>query len=99
MDRNVWTITPETSSSGDDLVVELQVTDSTGVPQDGANVRVWLDVDDFTRVHDVTITADESGYASATIPASALSASSQGRWVHVTAGHDYPQAEAILPLP
>ena len=98
-DRNVWSITPTTTPSGDDLVVDVQVTDSSGVPQPGANVRIWLDVDDFTRVHDLTVIADESGYATATIPALALATGRDGRWVHVTAGHDYPQAEAIVPFP
>jgi hypothetical protein len=53
------------------------------MPQDAANVRVWLDVDDAT----------------ANVPASALSQGSGARYLHVTAGQGYPLAERIQALP
>ena len=97
-DRSVWDIEATTAHAGSDLVVDLVVRDASGAAQPSSNVRLWLDVDDFTRAFDAQLQTDAQGAAQVVVPASALGAGAGGRWLHVTAGADYPLAERILPL-
>ncbi len=83
----------------DPAALVIQVGDAAGTPQAGAVVTVWVDVDDFTRVHLETVTAGATGQAMVSIPPAALAAGAGSRWLHITAGREYPFAEAILPLP
>ena len=96
-DPFVWKITPTTTAAASgDLDVEVLVTDANGVPQPGATVKLWLDVDDFTRVHRAQAAADASGRARFVIPAAALARGRGDRWVHVTAGVAPPPAGSPL---
>jgi hypothetical protein len=98
-DPFVWKISPTLApSASGDLDVDVLVTAADGTPQPDAFVRVWLDVDDFTRVYRAQTTTDASGRARATIPASALAQGSGDRWMHITAGQTYPLAETIVPI-
>lgn len=100
LDDQVWNpeVTTKKGANGD-IVVDVTARDSSGVAQAAANVRVWLDVDDFSRVFDMRVVADASGKTSVTVPASKLAEGAGGRWIHVTAGVKYPRAERILPIP
>lgn len=98
-DPFVWKITPTTAATAaGDLDVEVVVSDANGAPQPGATIKVWLDVDDFTRVYRAQAASDASGRARFVIPAAALARGRGDRWVHVTAGATYPLAETALPV-
>jgi aminopeptidase YwaD len=98
-DREVWRIDVATTPAGCDLHGEITVTDADGQPQADATVRLWLDVDDFTRVHEDTGTTDAAGQLDLTVGADALAEGAGGRWLHITASDEHPLAETILPLP
>ncbi|MFH2010715.1 MAG: M28 family peptidase [bacterium] len=100
-DPEVWRLQVTTSPAGADLTVDVTVQDADGAPQAGALVRLWLDVDDFTRSFDATGLADSSGELTFTVPAASLSAGTGAgdNWLHVTGGEEYPLVEAIHPLP
>lgn len=98
-DETLWNADVKTASAASGTTVTVVVRDAAGAVQAGANVEVRVDVDDFTRSFRGTATTDASGTATVTIPASALSAGSGSRWLHVTAGTDYPFVESIAKLP
>jgi hypothetical protein len=98
-DEAVWS--PEVATSpepGGGLGVQVTVKDAAGLPQASASVRVWLDVDDFTRIFDQKVVADAEGKARVIVPQAALAQGGGSRWIHVTAGKDYPLAERIAPV-
>ena len=96
-DPEVWRIAV-TSTRLVDLQVEVTVTDAAGVARADAPVTVWLDVDDFRRVHRIDVRTDASGHATATIPAARLAEGTGRRWLHVTSGPSYPLGEAIVSI-
>jgi len=97
-DPNLWQLEVTTATDAGDLTVDIVVTDAGGTPQPQAQVTAWLDVDDFVRTHRAELTTDGAGTTSTVIPASALTQGSGSRWLHVTAGKDYPLAERIVPV-
>ena len=97
-DPTLWQIDASTTTDAGGLRVDILVTDAAGTPQPQAEVKVWLDADDFTRAHLVQLTSDEAGSATTTIPIAALSQGSGSRWLHVTAGEAYPLAEHMVPV-
>jgi hypothetical protein len=100
LDDQVWNPDVKTTKGPTgDIVVDVTAKDSMGLVQAAANVRVWLDVDDFSRVFDKRVVADASGKTSVTVPASALAEGAGGRWIHVTAGEKYPLSERITLVP
>jgi len=98
-DSKLWRLAVTTEPAGDDLQAVIDVSDGAAEPQAGAVVQAWIDVDDFTRVHRTQAATDAAGQATVLLPAEALAAGSGERWLHVTAGAGYPQAERVLPLP
>ncbi len=98
-DHELWRIGVTTLDAGGDLEVTLTVTDADAQPQAGAELRLWLDVDDFTRVHEQWGTTDTAGQLTLTVGAAALAEGSGGRWLHITAADEHPLAETIVPLP
>jgi hypothetical protein len=98
-DPFVWKLAPTISAgTSGDLDVDVLVTDAAGEPRPGAVVRLWLDVDDFTRVYRTQTTAAQNGRARISIPADALAQGAGDRWVHITAGETYPLVETIVPI-
>jgi hypothetical protein len=98
-DPFIWRIAPTTTAAASgDLDVDILVTDAGGTPQSAALVKLWLDVDDFTRAYRTQVTTDDSGQVRVSIPAAALAQGSGDRWVHITAGETYPLAETAFPL-
>jgi Zn-dependent M28 family amino/carboxypeptidase len=98
-DENLWTADVTTEAVADGTKVTVVVHDAAGVAKSAANVNVSVDVDDFTRSYDGQTTTDASGTASLTVPTTATAAGSGNRWLHVTAGPDYPYVESIAKLP
>jgi aminopeptidase YwaD len=99
-DALLWEPTVDTASSADGgLDVTITARDSAGTAQPKARVRVWVDVDDFTRSFEENIEADAAGVATVHVPPAALTQGSSGRWLHVTAGKTYPLSERLKQLP
>jgi hypothetical protein len=97
-DPTLWTVEVSQTTAATGLELNIQVGDGEGTPQPQATVKVWLDVDDFTRAYAEQLTSDGAGKATTIIPNGALAQGSGSRWLHVTAGQDYPLAERIVPL-
>lgn len=98
-DPFVWRVVDQRRETAAGLEVELLVTDAAGQPQPGAFLRLWLDVDDFSRVWRGDGTTDASGKARLLVPSAALARGAGDRWLHATAGVTHPLVEWIAPLP
>jgi aminopeptidase YwaD len=98
-DPKVWqantTLAPKPNG---DLDVQVEARDGAGALQANAQIKVWLDVDDFTRAFKADTLSDASGRATVTIPADRLTRGSRSRWVHATAGLKYPLSESMIAL-
>jgi peptidase M28-like protein/PA domain-containing protein len=98
-DLELWSPNVATSPGPDgSLVVTVTAKDAEGTVQPGAQVRAWLNVDDFSRIYDARATADGAGVATITVPASELAKGDGGRWLQVTVGKTFPLAEVTVPL-
>ncbi|HEY4769989.1 MAG TPA: M28 family peptidase, partial [Myxococcales bacterium] len=97
-DPHLWTLEIGTKHLSTGLLLEARARRASGAPAAGAEILVWLDVDDFTRAFRANLRADDSGAARVTIPSDALERGGGGRYVHVTAGESWPLVERILPL-
>jgi peptidase M28-like protein/PA domain-containing protein len=97
-DPHLWSLRVDAWPAHHGLVVHAQASVPDGGPAAGAQVMVWLDVDDFTRVFRASLCADAAGAASVTIPLQALQRGTGRRYLHVTAGEAWPLAERILPV-
>ena len=95
-DDSVWKIDLSRTPVPGGLRVDVRVTDTAGWPRQGATLDIWLDVDDFTRAFRASGQTDALGRASFVVPASALLSGQGSRFIHVTAGIDYPLAENIM---
>jgi hypothetical protein len=99
-DAKLWSPTVQTTTlASGDLQVDVTALDADGLTQAAAQVRVWVDVDDFTRAFKVEVKADGQGKAQVIVPKPALTQGQGGRWLHVTAGQTYPLSERLSPLP
>ena len=96
-DLGVWTIEAETTETDGGLEVSIELRDQGGERPAEASVQVFVEVDDFTRVHTETLAVTD-GAATVTVPSAALEAGSGSRWLHILAGPDYPFAERVIPL-
>lgn len=98
-DPKVWqattTLVPKPNG---DLDVQVEAKDGAGALQANAQIKVWLDVDDFTRAFKADTLSDASGRVTVTIPADRLTRGTASRWVHATAGLKYPLSETMIPL-
>jgi hypothetical protein len=97
-DPHLWTLEIGTKHQSAGLLLEIKARRGGGAPAAGAQILVWLDVDDFTRAFRADALADASGVARVTIPSDALERGGGGKYVHVTAGESWPLVERILPL-
>ena len=80
------------------MLLQARATLADETPAQGARIDAWVDVDDFTRVFRTSLRADPHGAASTIVPRAALQRGAGGRYLHVTAGAEWPLAEWILPL-
>jgi Zn-dependent M28 family amino/carboxypeptidase len=99
-DPKVWeaTLTPQPRAAGAPLIVDVAITNSVAAAQAGANVDATLMVDDFFPTSSQHAMTGADGHVQFTFPASAVDTGTSNRFVHVTAGPQYPFVEQILPL-
>lgn len=88
-----------TTMPGASFAVDVTVTDGAGAPREGAVVVASAMHDDFMLTAEVKGVTDAAGRAVLQLPATAQSAGSGNRFVHVTAGPVYPFVEQIVALP
>lgn len=100
LDPKLWqaTVTAEPRGAADPLVIDVAVSDAMGAPQANANVEATLLYDDFFLAQQQHATSDTAGHATFTFPAAAAAQGAGNRFVHVTAGPQYPFVEQILPI-
>jgi Zn-dependent M28 family amino/carboxypeptidase len=89
------TTSPVPAARGDELVVSVAVTDASGAPRAGAQVRVDYLVDDFSLAAELDAVTDTDGRATVRIPTLDSGRRSRG-FLHVTAGEWYPLVERIV---
>jgi Zn-dependent M28 family amino/carboxypeptidase len=97
-DPQIWTA-DVTASVGAKLVVEAQIHDGSGVMR--ANVLATASVlyDDFIHAQTIDAMTDANGMAHFELPADLATRGSGNRFVHITAGPQYPLVEKIVALP
>lgn len=100
VDDTLWQAdaVPAPRTTGQPLSVAVTVTDSTGAPMANANVIGDLLVDDFSFAGRTTTTTGADGTATLVIPAEQADSGAGDRYLHVTAGEEYPLVETIVVL-
>ncbi|MDB4994454.1 MAG: putative cell wall-binding domain, partial [Myxococcaceae bacterium] len=98
-DIDLWKATVTASTTGGSVSVTTTVTDSAGGAQASTKVEATLLYDDFTLASAVAGTTDANGTVTITFPVDATPAGAQKRWVHVTAGVDFPLVEQVVAVP
>ena len=83
-------------TSGEPLIVTATITDATGAPISNAEVIGALLYDDFSFAGSATVATDANGVAQLTFAADLADLGSGDRYLHVTAGEDYPLVETVL---
>jgi aminopeptidase YwaD len=98
LDPMLWqaTVTAAPRASGDPLDVDVAVSDANGVPQPGAMVQATLMVDDFFVAARDACSSDDGGRAHFRFSAAAAAMGSGRRFVHVTAGPNFPYVEQLM---
>jgi Zn-dependent M28 family amino/carboxypeptidase len=101
LDPKLWqaTLTTAPRAAGDPLVVDVAVADANGAPQANAKVEATLLYDDFFTAQQQDATSGADGHVSFTFLPAVVGMGSGNRFLHVTAGPDYPFTEQILHLP
>jgi len=97
-DPHLWRLQVSVTPSDEGLLLQARATLADETPSQAARIDAWVDVDDFTRVFRTSLRADPHGAASTIVPRAALQRGAGGRYLHVTAGAEWPLAEWILPL-
>jgi Zn-dependent M28 family amino/carboxypeptidase len=97
-DPQIWTA-EVTASVGAKVVVEAQVRDGIGVLRGNVPASASLLYDDFIHAQTIDAMTDASGMAHFEFPAELATRGSGNRFVHVTAGPQYPLVEKIVALP
>src|SRR3989475_2708439 len=93
-DPHLWRLQVSVTPSDEGLLLQARATLADETPAQDA----WVDVDDFTRVFRTSLRADPQGAASTIVPRAVLQRGAGGRYLHVTAGAEWPLAEWIVPL-
>lgn len=101
VDPDLWkaSVTAQARTDGQPLVVEATITDANGKAQASTSVDAILLYDDFFAAGSVKGTTDGAGHVLLTFPADQVDIGKTKRFVHVTAGADFPLVEAILAIP
>lgn len=97
-DPHVWRAEVLLADEGDDLALDVAVTDGRGAPQPGATVEVVLLVDDFFERATARATVGLDGFARVRLDGRLVRAAPPRRFLHVTAGRGYPRVERVIPL-
>jgi aminopeptidase YwaD len=98
-DIDLWKATATASTTGGSVFVTATLTDSAGVAQANTKVDATLLYDDFTLAASQSGTTDGKGTVIIPFPVDATPAGAQKRWVHVTAGIDFPLVEQVVSVP
>lgn len=97
-DPQIWTA-DVTTQIGSTLVVEAQIHDGMGVMRAGVAATASVLYDDFMHAQTIEAMTDGSGKARFEFPLSVTTRGSGNRFVHITAGPQYPLVEKIVALP
>lgn len=97
-DPQVWTA-DVTTSTGSMFLVEATITDGMGQLRGGVMATASVLYDDFLHAATVTAMTDATGKARFELPLDVVTRGSGNRFVHVTAGPEYPLVEKIVALP
>lgn len=97
-DPQVWTA-DVTTTSGAMLVVEAKIHDGAGVMRGNVLASASVLYDDFMHAATVDAMTDANGNARFEFPAEVATRGRGNRFVHVTAGPQYPLVEKIVALP
>jgi aminopeptidase YwaD len=98
-DIDLWKATATASTTGGSVFVTATVTDSAGAPQANTKVSATLLYDDFTHASSQSGTTDGNGTVTILFPVDVTPPGAQKRWVHVTAGLDFPLVEQVVSVP
>ena len=97
-DPQVWTA-EVTTSIGASFVVEATIKDGMGELRGNVMATASVLYDDFLHAATVTAMTDASGKVRFELPLDVTTRGSGDRFVHVTAGPQYPLVEKIVALP
>lgn len=97
-DPQVWTA-EVTTQTGATFAVEAQIHDGAGVMQGNVRASASVLYDDFLHAQTLEAMTDGSGKVRFEFPLDVTTRGSRGRYVHVTAGPQYPLVEKIVALP
>jgi Zn-dependent M28 family amino/carboxypeptidase len=98
VDPQVWTA-EVTTSSGAMFVVDAQIHDGMGVMRGNVLATASVLYDDFMHAQTIDAMTDANGKAHFEFPLEVTTRGSGKRYVHVTAGPQYPLVEKIVALP
>ena len=98
VDPQVWTA-EVTTSSGAMFVVDAQIHDGMGVMRGNVPATASVLYDDFMHAQTIDAMTDTNGKAHFEFPLEVTTRGSGKRYVHVTAGPQYPLVEKIVALP
>lgn len=98
IDDTLWQATL-TATPGAMLAIDATITDGSGAPQPDIHATASVMVDDFTQVATLHGTTDASGKVHFETDGAVAQMGSGNRFVHVTAGPEYPLVEKIVALP
>jgi hypothetical protein len=85
--------------AGDPTVVRAAISDAQGRPQANVSADAVLLYDDFFPAVTQTVMTDSTGTATFSFSAMQTSMGSGNRFVHVSAGPEYPLVEQVVQLP
>ena len=97
-DPQVW-IADVTATPGATLVVDATIHDGMGVMRGDVPATASVLYDDFMHAQTIEAKTDAAGKVRFEFPAGVATRGSGGRFVHVTAGPQYPLVEKIVALP
>jgi Zn-dependent M28 family amino/carboxypeptidase len=97
-DPQVWTA-DVTVTPGAMLVVDAAIIDGMGMPRGNVIASASVLYDDFMHAQTIDAMTDASGNVRFMFPADVGTRGSGNRFVHVTAGPQYPLVEKIVALP
>ena len=101
LDDKLWqaSLTLEPSAASAPLIVHAQIADAQGRAQAATAVNAVLLVDDFFPAASLDVTTDGNGLATFSFTAAERAMGTGNRFVHVSAGPEYPLVEQIIQLP
>lgn len=98
IDEKLWDANVAVVSRGRAAAVNVNLRDSKGHALGRTNVTGTLFCDDFYAAPDLVLTTDDGGNATFTFDQE-LATCTGRRWVHVTAGPEYPLVEKVAAVP